>query len=124
MQEVHQACVCRKNGSDDCRCPCKLRMLPKQLSFFGCDWTAKHMSELVQALPSFSKVTNLDLQDNKLGDEAMKMLAPALEASQCFCASRTGILAAISLLVKMVRPFFSSVAAHCCWACADETGTG
>ena len=65
----------------------------------GCDWTAEHMSEFVQALPSFSKVTYLNLGANKLGDEATKMLAPVLEASQCVCASRPGILAAISLFL-------------------------
>ena len=33
----------------------------------------------------------------------MKMLAPVLEASQCFCASRPGILAAISLFLPGAR---------------------
>ena len=61
------------------------------------------MSEFVQALPSFSKVKNLNLESNLLGDEAMKMLAPVLEASQCVCASRPGILAAISLFLPGAR---------------------
>ena len=61
------------------------------------------MRSFVQALPSFSKVKNLDLMNNKLGDEAMKMLAPVLEASQCVCASRPGILAAISLFLPGAR---------------------
>ena len=97
---VHHALVDpeTENEFEDCSCQCKVGMLPNLLSFRNCDWTAEHLRSFVDALPSFSKLKELDLSENKLGDEGMKILAPALKASQCFCGARQGILAAISLL--------------------------
>ena len=52
-----------------------------KLRFAGVGWSAIHLRDFVEVLPSFTKLRSLNLVDNDLRDDGAKILSSCLKAT-------------------------------------------
>ena len=57
----------------------------KTLRFASVGWSADHLRDFAEALPLFTNLKELDLENNKFGDEGARVLAGALKAPLILC---------------------------------------